>query len=93
MTSIQRQYCLINDKNRDIVRSNLITLGSGLILNIYLISRFGLVGAAAGTVISMLAGLIASAALDYEFANIIYEITMKPDFSYLKQFYSRMKND
>ena len=93
MTSIQRQYCLINDKNRDIVRSNLITLGSGLILNIYLISRFGLLGAAAGTVISMLVGLIASTALDYEFANMIYEITMKPDFSYLKHFFLRIKND
>ena len=93
MTSIQRQYCLINDKNRDIVRSNLITLVSGLVLNIYLISRFGLLGAAAGTVISMLVGLIASTALDYEFANMLYEITMRPDFSYLKHFILRIKND
>ena len=90
MTSIHAQFCIINNKNKDILRFNLLVLGASIILDTVLIQFFGLAGVAIGTVFSLLVALLLSCMLDYEFAKILRRVLFRPDFSYLSIFFSKL---
>jgi len=89
-TSMQAQYCLFNNKNKAVFNRNLLTFILNLTLDTIFIKSFGMIGAAIGTLISLLVGLLIYAIIDKKFSDILIDSVVKPDFSYLSILYSRI---
>ncbi len=87
--SIQNQYCLFNNKNKDIFKRNLLTFSLNIILDTVLIQSLGLIGAAIGTSLSLALSLLVYGITDKQFSHILFGIIAKPDFSYLSTLYSK----
>ena len=83
IANLQAQYCLLNEKSKDIFKTSLLIFLFNLILDILLIRSFGLTGAAIGSSTAVALALLAYKNTDKEFSKLITEIFKKPDFSYL----------
>ena len=83
ITNLQGQYCLLNEKSKDIFKTSLSIFLFNLILDVLLIRSFGLTGAAIGSSTAVALALLAYGSTEKEFSKLLTEIFKKPDFSYL----------
>ena len=83
ITNLQVQYCLLNEKSKDIFKTSLLIFLFNLILDILLIRSFGLTGAAIGSSTAVALALLAYRSTEKEFSKLLTEIFKNPDFSYL----------
>ena len=83
VANLQAQYCLLNEKSKDIFETSLLIFLFNLILDILLIRSFGLTGAAIRSSTAVALALLAYKNTGKEFSKLITEIFKKPDFSYL----------
>ena len=84
IAKIQSQYCLLVNKNMSNFYRQVITLLLNIVLDTLLIQQLGLIGAALGTLLSLLIGLAIYCMTDKRFTGILVNILTKPDFYYLK---------
>ena len=84
IVKLHTQYCILSNKSNCIFFRQIFVLALNYGLNILLIPRLGLLGAASGTLIATTLGILSFISIDRVFRKILFTTICKPDFEYSK---------